>query len=98
MELGSPEHEPLLPRIGAPEPGLTNLVREEPAPFLFDAERQRVDVYTSCPVRDRIFRRTVLQAYDSRCAITGLKFINGGGAVPGDEERAGCGADGGGGA
>lgn len=26
-----------------------------------------------------MFRRIVLDAYDSRCAITGLKFINGGG-------------------
>jgi putative restriction endonuclease len=30
-------------------------------------------------VRDRIFRRIVLQAYDQRCAVTGLKLINGGG-------------------
>jgi len=30
-------------------------------------------------VRDRVFRRLVLRAYDSRCAITGLKLINGGG-------------------
>jgi putative restriction endonuclease len=79
LDLGIPDQEPLLPRIGAPEPALTNLLREEPAPFLFDAERQRVEIYTSRPVRDRIFRRKVLEAYDSRCAITGLKFINGGG-------------------
>lgn len=30
-------------------------------------------------VRDRIFRRIVLRAYDECCAITGLKLINGGG-------------------
>jgi len=30
-------------------------------------------------VRDRVFRRVVLDAYDCRCAVTGLKFINGGG-------------------
>jgi putative restriction endonuclease len=30
-------------------------------------------------VRDRLFRRLILQAYDKRCAITGLKLINGGG-------------------
>jgi putative restriction endonuclease len=28
-------------------------------------------------VRDRVFRRIVLRAYDERCAITGLKLING---------------------
>jgi hypothetical protein len=30
-------------------------------------------------MRDRVFRRIVLRAYDQRCAITGLKLINGGG-------------------
>jgi putative restriction endonuclease len=30
-------------------------------------------------VRDRVFRRVVLRAYDQRCAVTGLSFINGGG-------------------
>jgi putative restriction endonuclease len=30
-------------------------------------------------VRDRVFRRVVLKAYDSRCAVTGLKLINGSG-------------------
>jgi putative restriction endonuclease len=30
-------------------------------------------------VRDKVFRQVVLQAYDQRCAITGLKLINGGG-------------------
>jgi putative restriction endonuclease len=30
-------------------------------------------------VRDRNFRRIVLTAYDERCAVTGLKLINGGG-------------------
>src|SRR5690606_32561156 len=30
-------------------------------------------------IRDRAFRRVVLRAYDERCAVTGLKLINGGG-------------------
>ena len=30
-------------------------------------------------VRDRNFRKSVLDAYDERCAITGLKLLNGGG-------------------
>ncbi len=30
-------------------------------------------------VRDRVFRRVVLRAYDECCAVTGLKLINGGG-------------------
>jgi putative restriction endonuclease len=28
-------------------------------------------------VRDRAFRRIILNAYDQRCAVTGLKLING---------------------
>jgi putative restriction endonuclease len=38
-----------------------------------------VSTVASRLVRDRVFRRIVLRAYDERCAITGLKLINGGG-------------------
>ena len=80
LDLGMPDEEPLLPRAGSPaEAPLQNQLREDPAPFVFDVERDRIATYTSRPVRDRIFRRKVLEAYDSRCAVTGLKFINGGG-------------------
>jgi putative restriction endonuclease len=34
---------------------------------------------TSRIVRNRAFRRIILDAYDRRCAVTGLKLINGGG-------------------
>jgi len=44
-----------------------------------DMERERVGFYTSRIIRDRVFRRVILDAYDRRCAITGLKLINGGG-------------------
>ena len=30
-------------------------------------------------IRGRIFRQIVLRAYDERCAVTGLKLIDGGG-------------------
>lgn len=80
LDLGMRDEEPLLPRIGpAAEEPVGAILREEHALFLADVERARVEVYTSRPVRDRIFRRVVLDAYDCRCAITGLKFINGGG-------------------
>jgi len=76
---GIPDEDDLLPRIGeAPAPPAST-VREEQAPFLADGERERVGYYSSRIVRDRVFRRIVLEAYDCRCAITGLKFINGGG-------------------
>lgn len=49
------------------------------APFIFEQERARVVQLSSRIVRDRLFRRLILQTYDKRCAITGLKLINGGG-------------------
>jgi putative restriction endonuclease len=80
LDRGIPEENPVLPRADpAPQPGAGSLVMEEHTPFAFDTERERVDYYSSRIVRDRIFRTIVLDAYDCRCAITGLKFINGGG-------------------
>ena len=80
LDLGIPDEDPLLPRDGeGAEPLVAGLVQEEHSPFIFDVERDRVTTVSSRPVRDRVFRRIVLDAYDSRCAITGLKFINGGG-------------------
>jgi putative restriction endonuclease len=75
--LGLREDAPVLPRVGeaVPLPGL----REEQAPFTFEQTRERVSTLTSRILRDRIFRRTVLRAYGERCAITGLRLINGGG-------------------
>jgi putative restriction endonuclease len=52
---------------------------EEQAPFMFEQNRERASFLASRIVRDRVFRRAVLRAYDERCAITGLKLINGGG-------------------
>lgn len=73
--LGLDDNDDLLPRIG--EATTDSAVREEPAPFLY--EQERVAALTSRVVRDRVFRRIVVKAYDARCAITGLKLINGGG-------------------
>lgn len=77
VEAGFREDVPVLPRTGeaATVPGL----HEEPAPFIFEQARERISYYSSRIVRDRVFRRTVLRAYGERCAITGLRLINGGG-------------------
>jgi len=75
VTLGLAERDDLLPRIG--EATTDSAVREEPAPFLY--EQERITALTSRVVRDRVFRRIVVKAYDARCAITGLKLINGGG-------------------
>lgn len=66
----------LLPRIGETA---ANSVQEEIEPFEFEIPRNRFNVLNSRIIRDRSFRRLILQAYDERCAITGLKLINGGG-------------------
>lgn len=52
---------------------------EEQRPFLWDDEQERMRALASRLVRNTIFRKLVLRAYDERCAITGLKLINGGG-------------------
>jgi putative restriction endonuclease len=52
-------------------------LREDQAPFEHTEERMRVLIGRA--VRDRVFRRSVLRAYNSKCAVTGLRLINGGG-------------------
>lgn len=73
LALGLDERAPLLPRVDAAAP--VGGLAEEPEPFLYEQQRERV--LTSRLHRDRVFRRSVLQAYDERCALTGLKLING---------------------
>ena len=56
---------------GAPYLG----VEELEIPF----QRPMVELTTIRPFRDLAFRRSVRAAYDNRCAVTGLRLINGGG-------------------
>ncbi|MCA0060252.1 MULTISPECIES: HNH endonuclease [unclassified Mesorhizobium] len=77
IDLGFDDHEPLLPRVD--QIGISSGFQDEKAPFQFEEGRSRVSYIGSRIVRDRIFRRVVLRAYDERCAISGLKLINGGG-------------------
>jgi putative restriction endonuclease len=74
---GLDDAEPPLPRIGPPatSPGF----EAEHSPFEYEKVRERVSLLSSRILRDRIFRRVVLRAYDERCAVSGLKLINGGG-------------------
>jgi putative restriction endonuclease len=76
VAIGLNDSAPLLPRVGdvASSPGFQE---EEQAPYQFEQTRERVNYLSSRIVRDRIFRRIVLRAYDERCAISGLKLING---------------------
>lgn len=66
-----------LPRVDGPP--LDFKLPEEPMPLIYEQARDRVDYTGSRIVRDRVFRWIVLAAYDERCAITGIKLINGGG-------------------
>ncbi|WP_284180395.1 HNH endonuclease [Rhabdaerophilum sp. SD176] len=69
LDRGLEDREPLLPRDG----------QSAQEPLVFEQQRDRVLQLTSRTVRDRVFRRIVLRAYGERCAVTGLKLINGGG-------------------
>jgi putative restriction endonuclease len=75
VELGFEEKIPLLPRWGDAMPSLG--FDDTQTPFVFEQQRDRINITVSRIVRDRVFRRVVLRAYDERCAITGLKLING---------------------
>lgn len=77
VALGLDDSAPLLPRIGGVPAPLG--FEEEQAPFQFEEQRERATFTVSRIVRDRVFRGIVLRAYDQRCAISGLKLINGGG-------------------
>lgn len=73
--LGMREDMTALPRLDVEDTRLE--LDEEQAPFA--VEQVRPIALVPRTVRDRAFRRLVLRAYDARCAITGLKLINGGG-------------------
>lgn len=76
VSAGLADENPLLPRTDL---AVQPVLREERAPFVLDEAQERVSAIVSRVVRDRVFRRIVLRAYDERCAVTGLKLINGGG-------------------
>jgi putative restriction endonuclease len=77
LEIGLGQDEPVLPRQVIKEPG--EGFAEDNASLVFDTERERSEHLVTRATRDRAFRRVVLRAYGERCAVTGLKFINGGG-------------------
>jgi putative restriction endonuclease len=75
VQQGLNDTTPLLPRVD--QPALE--ANEDQAPFQLEQERERVSSLTSRILRDRVFRKVVLRAYGQRCAVTGLKLINGSG-------------------
>lgn len=77
LDRGLNDTTPLLPRVD--NPNSLHELAEDQTPFIFEQTRDRSQFLTSRALRDRAFRRVVLRAYDERCAVTGLKLINGGG-------------------
>ena len=76
VEQGLINEDEILPReedIGLPE----NRVQEMSEPWIGLLDRETMLV--SRVVRDRQFRKRVLDVYDRRCALTGMQLINGGG-------------------
>lgn len=76
VALGLIEEDELLPRVDDAEP-VASMVQEERAAWLGPVDRTTMLV--SRIVRDRQFRKRVLDVYQSTCALTGMKLINGGG-------------------
>jgi putative restriction endonuclease len=78
FDLGFDEETEELPRLDLPNDA--HGFFEQQVPFQFEeVQRNRIDYLSSRIVRDKAFRRSVLRAYNSRCAVTGLRLINGGG-------------------
>lgn len=74
--LGLIEEDDLLPRQDEDEPA-SNRVQEDQEPFVGPIDRATMLVQRK--VRNRQFRKRVLDVYDRRCALTGMQLINGGG-------------------
>lgn len=79
VDLGLIDDFELLPRedAGILVPEVVRELDRVQEPFFGPVERETALV--SRTVRDRQFRKRVLDAYDSRCALTGMRLINGGG-------------------
>lgn len=77
IDRGLVDEDHILSRTGSAAE--TDGFRETQTPFVHFSPRERIAQLSNRKVRDRNFRKTILQAYDERCAITGLRLINGGG-------------------
>jgi len=77
VEHGLGDDEGILPR--AEQRSNDFEISEPPQHYDSLSMRDRIPQITNRAVRDRNFRKTVLRAYGERCAITGLRLINGGG-------------------
>jgi putative restriction endonuclease len=74
VRLGLVDESEFLPRI---DEQTASMVMEERVPW--EGPVDRATMLVSRTVRDRQFRKRVLDVYDRRCAFTGMQLINGGG-------------------
>lgn len=72
IDLGLDSVDDILPRTD-----FSSELAEEPQDYQHASPRERIKQLTNRVVRDRNFRKIVIRAYDKRCAITGLRLING---------------------
>jgi putative restriction endonuclease len=79
IEIGLMDAEPELPRVGQVEPMPTMLGEAGQEPF--EGPVDRATMLVSRKVRDAKFRRAVLHVYEGRCALTGMRLVNGGGRL-----------------
>lgn len=78
VEVGLMDAEPELPRVGKEE-SIPAMVAEVAAPF--EGPVDRATMLVSRKVRNAKFRRAVLYVYEGRCALTGMRLVNGGGRL-----------------
>lgn len=79
VDLGLIEEDELLPRIDAPdmeEAPAASVQEESPG---WEGPVERGTMLVNRAVRDRQFRKRVVDVYGATCALTGMKLINGGG-------------------
>ena len=80
VEVGLMDAEPELPRTGDvfdPLPAMFGDIGQEP----FEGAIDRATMLVNRKVRDAKFRRAVLYVYEGRCALTGMRLVNGGGRL-----------------
>jgi putative restriction endonuclease len=73
------------------DPETASLLSSDPA----EQERRIAQILVNKKIRDAAFRRAVVDAYEGRCAVTGLRIINGGGKAEAEAAHIWSVADGG---
>lgn len=74
--MGLVEEDDLLPRVDEAE-SMPERVMEEQQPW--EGPVDRATTLVERKLRDRQFRKRIVEAYDCRCALTGMRLVNGGG-------------------